>query len=195
MPLVSTQYNVDTMEHRAAALIGQKLAAAKLLYGDAVEGALIQNADVGRGLLTELARNAIAGTQVNDLHAYFKRAALVAPNESGHGGNGHAKSDSTEQGESARPPIAVFVPVMPLALPLSRVKTGDGNNGNGNPGTCGPDQGRCGTGHAPPEPVRGVAVPLPLGFPIDAREVEEGATEALPLPPTVTKPARQLVLF
>jgi len=172
---------VNTMEHRAAALIGQKLAAAKLLYGDAVEGALIQNADVGRGLLTELARNAIAGTQVTDLHAYFKRAALAAPNGNGHDENGRTRSNSTAQGESAHPPVPVFVPVMPLALPLSPVKTDDGNNGNGN-------------GHALPKPVRGVAIPLPLGFPVDVREVEEGATEALP-PLVVTKPARQLVLF
>ena len=192
---------VNTMEHRAAALIGQKLAAAKLLYGDAVEGALIQNADVGRGLLTELARNAIAGTQVDDLHAYFKRAALAAPNENpgtccpghvsprsgaeregrcGYDGNGRAKSDSNEHGEPVHPPVPAFVLVMPLALPLSAVTTGKRHNGNG---------------HVQPEPVRGVAIPLPLGFPVDAREVEEGATEVLPLPPTVTKPARQLVLF
>jgi len=186
---------VNTMEHRAAALIGQKLAAAKLLYGDAVEGALIQNADVGRGLLTELARNAIAGTQVTDLHAYFKRAALATPNEKRHDGDGHAKSGSTEQGESAHPRIPVFVPVMPLALPLSPVKTGDGNNGNGNPGTCGPDQGRCGNGHAQPEHVRGVAIPMPLGFPVDTREAQEGATETIPVPLVATKKARQLVLF
>jgi len=57
----------DTMEHRAASLVGQKLAAAQLLYGDSVEGALIEQADSGHGFLADLARGVIEKSKVDDL--------------------------------------------------------------------------------------------------------------------------------
>ncbi len=62
----------DTMEHRAMSLIAQKLAAALLLTGDAVEGALVQQTDSGRGFLADLAKSVISGAQVADLNSLFK---------------------------------------------------------------------------------------------------------------------------
>ncbi len=61
----------NTMEYRAMTLIAQKLAAALLLYGDAVEGALVQEADTGRGFLADLAKSVIEGAEVPDLNQLF----------------------------------------------------------------------------------------------------------------------------
>jgi hypothetical protein len=71
---VAVYYSVyaDTMEHRAMGLIAQKLAAALLLTGDAVEGALVQQTDSGRGFLADLAKSVIAGAQVADLNSLFR---------------------------------------------------------------------------------------------------------------------------
>jgi hypothetical protein len=71
----------DSMEHRAASLVGQKLAAAQLLYGDSVEGALVEQADSGHGFLADLARSVIEGADVPDLGSLFRQVSL--------GGNGH----------------------------------------------------------------------------------------------------------
>ncbi|MCL4499040.1 MAG: hypothetical protein M1335_02190, partial [Chloroflexi bacterium] len=76
----------DTMEHRAASLVGQKLAAALLLYGDSVEGALVDQADSGHGFLADLARSVIEGTQVADLGKLFRQASRS-------NGNGHGESE------------------------------------------------------------------------------------------------------
>ncbi len=62
----------DTMEHRAMGLVAQKLAAALLLTGDAVEGALVQQTDSGRGFLADLAKSVIAGSQIADLNSLFR---------------------------------------------------------------------------------------------------------------------------
>lgn len=62
----------DTMEHRAMGLVAQKLAAAMLLTGDAVEGALVQQTDSGRGFLADLAKSVIAGSQIADLNSLFR---------------------------------------------------------------------------------------------------------------------------
>ncbi len=62
----------DTMEHRAMGLVAQKLAAALLLTGDAVEGALVQQSDSGRGFLADLAKSVIAGSQIADLNSLFR---------------------------------------------------------------------------------------------------------------------------
>lgn len=71
----------DTMEHRAASLVGQKLAAAQLLYGDSVEGALVDQADSGHGFLADLARSVIEGTQVADLGKLFRQASRSIGND------------------------------------------------------------------------------------------------------------------
>jgi len=76
----------DTMEHRAANLVGQKLAAAQLLYGDSVEGALVEQSNSGRGFLADLARSVIEGAKVTDLNQIFRQVSLG-------GGNGHASSE------------------------------------------------------------------------------------------------------
>lgn len=52
----------DTMEHHAASLVGQKLAAAQLLYGDSVEGALVEQADMA-GLEHEQMRVVLLNTK------------------------------------------------------------------------------------------------------------------------------------
>jgi hypothetical protein len=71
---VVTYYTVyaDTMEHRAMGLVAQKLAAALLLTGDAVEGALVQQTDSGRGFLADLAKSVITGAQIADLNSLFR---------------------------------------------------------------------------------------------------------------------------
>jgi len=66
----------DTMEHRAASLVGQKLAAAQLLYGDSVEGALIDQSDSGHGFLADLARSVIERAEVTDLNQLFRQVSL-----------------------------------------------------------------------------------------------------------------------
>lgn len=76
----------DTMEHRAAILVGQKLAAAQLLYGESVEGALIDQADSGHGFLADLARSVIEGAQVTDLGNLFRQV-------SHSNGNGHGEAE------------------------------------------------------------------------------------------------------
>ena len=75
----------DTMEHRAASLVGQKLAAAQLLYGDSVEGALVEQSDSGHGFLADLARSVIEGADVPVLGSLFRQVSL--------GGNGNAADE------------------------------------------------------------------------------------------------------
>ncbi len=70
----------DTMEHRAASLVGQKLAAAQLLYGDSVEGALVEQSNSGHGFLADLARSVIEGAEVPDLSCLFRQISIVANN-------------------------------------------------------------------------------------------------------------------
>ncbi len=73
----------NTMEHRAASLVGQKLAAAQLLYGDSVEGALVDQSDSGRGFLADLARSVIDKSEVPDLSHLFRQLTVGGGNESG----------------------------------------------------------------------------------------------------------------
>lgn len=58
-----------TMEEKALSLIGRKMYAAQLLYGDEVGGAIVE-ADEG-SMLTEMAREALSGTKLDDLSAIF----------------------------------------------------------------------------------------------------------------------------
>jgi len=60
-----------TMEHRAVAHVGKKVAAAQLLYGDDVAGALVDQAGVGGSFLEELAREVVANTAIPDLGELF----------------------------------------------------------------------------------------------------------------------------
>ncbi len=82
---VVTYYLVyeGTMEHRAMGLVAQKLAAALLLTGDAVEGALVQQTDSRRGFLADLAKSVISGAQVADLNSLFRERSRErnAPSE------------------------------------------------------------------------------------------------------------------
>ncbi len=78
---------LGTMEHRAASLVGQKLAAALLLYGDSVEGALVEQSDSGHGFLADLARSVIERAEVTDLNQLFRQVSL------GGNGNGNASHE------------------------------------------------------------------------------------------------------
>lgn len=96
----------DTMEASAAALVGDKQAAAQRLYGDDVDSALVQTLD-DRSVLETLARAAIEeDTTIPDLHTFFRRATVSA------GGNGHD--------QPARP---VVPPVPPVTVDLTRLLT------------------------------------------------------------------------
>ena len=61
----------DTMEHRAVAHVGRKVAAAQLLYGDDIAGALVDQAGVGGSFLEELAREVVANSEIPDLGELF----------------------------------------------------------------------------------------------------------------------------
>lgn len=63
----------DSMEHRAVAHVGQKIAAAQLLYGDDVSGALVSEAGAGGSLLEQLAREVANNAEVPDLGEMFAR--------------------------------------------------------------------------------------------------------------------------
>jgi hypothetical protein len=88
----------DSMEHRAASLVGQKLAAAQLLYGDSVEGALVEQADSGHGFLADLARSVIEGADVPDLGSLFRQVSLS--------GNGHSNATNEFIGALALAKVA-----------------------------------------------------------------------------------------
>jgi len=75
----------DSMEHRAAILVGQKLAAAQVLYGDSAEGALVEQSDSGHGFLADLARSVIEGAEVVDLGKLFHQVSRSNGNGNGHG--------------------------------------------------------------------------------------------------------------
>jgi hypothetical protein len=63
----------NTLEHRAVSLAGQKWAAAQLLYGESVEGALAQVAQVDTGsFLAELTKSMIDHAKITDLGALFR---------------------------------------------------------------------------------------------------------------------------
>jgi hypothetical protein len=61
----------DTLEDLALKLMGRKLYAAQLLYGDEVGGAIVESDD--GNFLAELARAAISGAPVDDYAALFTR--------------------------------------------------------------------------------------------------------------------------
>jgi len=64
--------------------VGQKLAAAQLLYGDSVEGALIDQSDSGHGFLADLARSVIERAEVTDLNQLFRQVSLGGGNGNGN---------------------------------------------------------------------------------------------------------------
>jgi len=79
----------DTMEHRAVAHVGRKVAAAQLLYGDDVAGALVDQAGGGGSFLEELAREVVANAEVPDLGELFvqqHRRACPEPSRRAEGG-------------------------------------------------------------------------------------------------------------
>lgn len=59
----------DTMESRAMTLMGKKMKAAQLLYGDEVGGAIVPAED--GDFLTQLARDVLSGKKMSDLQALF----------------------------------------------------------------------------------------------------------------------------
>lgn len=63
-----------TMEHRAIALVGRKIGAASLVYGDEAAAALAQAAGAAQSLLHELAQEVIKGAAIQDLTDLFVQA-------------------------------------------------------------------------------------------------------------------------
>jgi hypothetical protein len=61
----------NTMEHRAVAHVGKKVAAAQTLYGDDITGALVDQSGAGGGFLQELAREVVANAEIPDLADIF----------------------------------------------------------------------------------------------------------------------------
>ncbi len=68
-------YN-DAMEARALALMGQKMKAAQLLYGDEVGGAIVQESD--GDILMKLAREALDSASLPDLQSLFAEDVVVS---------------------------------------------------------------------------------------------------------------------
>jgi len=62
----------DTLESKALALMGQKMLAAQLLYGDEVGGAIVPEDD--GDFLSQLARSVLDGKELPDLQAMFAEA-------------------------------------------------------------------------------------------------------------------------
>jgi hypothetical protein len=59
----------DAMEAQALALMGHKMRAAQLLYGDNVGGAIVPSDD--GDFITELAREVLCGAELDDLQSLF----------------------------------------------------------------------------------------------------------------------------
>ena len=77
---VFSVYN-GTMEARALSLMGAKMKAAQLLYGDEVGGAIVPEED--GDLLTELAREVLSGANLPDLQTLFADEMKVSNNPLG----------------------------------------------------------------------------------------------------------------
>jgi len=67
---------IGTMEETALQLMGMKMKAAQLLYGDEVGGAIVPES--GENFLTELARGILEGQELPDLKTLFAEAAAVS---------------------------------------------------------------------------------------------------------------------
>jgi len=59
----------DTLEEQALSLMGRKMRAAQLLYGDEVGGAIVETEE--GDFLTELAREVLQGAELHDLQSLF----------------------------------------------------------------------------------------------------------------------------
>jgi|GEM_PF-2217000 len=66
----------DTLEEQAMRLMGQKMRAAQLLYGDEVGGAIVPESGAD-SFLTELARSVLEEAELPDLKALFGATAKV----------------------------------------------------------------------------------------------------------------------
>jgi hypothetical protein len=66
----------DAMEARALALMGQKMKAAQLLYGDEVGGAIVPEGD--DDILMKLAREALESADLPDLQSLFADEVMVS---------------------------------------------------------------------------------------------------------------------
>ena len=80
MRAIFSVYN-GTMEARALSLMGAKMKAAQLLYGDEVGGAIVPEEDTD--LLTELAREVLNGADLPDLQTLFADEMKVSNNPLG----------------------------------------------------------------------------------------------------------------
>jgi len=85
----------NTLEDTALRLIGRKMKAAQLLYGDSVGGAIVP--DDGENFLTELARTVLEDRALPDLQALFAASDQVTQS---------ALGSPTAQSSLLRPTVA-----------------------------------------------------------------------------------------
>ena len=93
----------DTLEAQALALMGRKMRAAQLLYGDEVGGAIVPAED--GDFLAELAREVLRGAQLDDLQSLFADEMQISASPLGC---------PTEPGEALAP-----LPAPPAPSPMS----------------------------------------------------------------------------
>jgi len=114
------------MEHRAVAHVGKKVAAAQLLYGDDVAGALVSQAGAGGSFLEELAREVVANTDIPDLGELFVQHHRAVEGI-GPGQSGQAHGTGWLLGDDA-PLIIEHESAVPVEIPSAQVFTVDPRN-------------------------------------------------------------------
>jgi hypothetical protein len=106
----------EAMEARALALMGQKMKAAQLLYGDEVGGAIVPEED--GDILMKLAREALESADLPDLQSLFADDVVVS---------------SSPLGCPTAPSVPLPVPEVPKAVSWSdwmTLKGGAGRSAN-----------------------------------------------------------------
>jgi hypothetical protein len=89
----------EAMEARALALMGQKMKAAQLLYGDEVGGAIVPEED--GDILMKLAREALESADLPDLQSLFADEVVVS---------------NSQMGSPTAPSVPLPVPEMPVVI-------------------------------------------------------------------------------
>jgi len=97
------------MEARALALMGQKMKAAQLLYGDEVGGAIVPEED--GDILMKLAREALESADLPDLQSLFADEVVVS---------------NSPMGCPTAPSVSLPVPEMPKTVSWSDWMTNKG---------------------------------------------------------------------
>jgi hypothetical protein len=97
------------MEARALALMGQKMKAAQLLYGDNVGGAIVPEEE--SDILMKLAREALESADLPDLQSLFADEVVVS---------------NSSMGSRMAPSVPLPVPEMPIVISWADWMTNNG---------------------------------------------------------------------